>query len=154
MGDAPIGLLIDPRGIHFDPASPSGLEHLLSSDALDNSNLLSRAKDGIERMKHLHLSKYNIHDPTLPPPPPGYVLIIDQTAGDASLTASGATQATFDEMLATAAAIAVARSATAIAVIGNSVATTPRKRSGNRSTTNRKFSVWPRVVALIAARTA
>lgn len=70
MGDAPIGLLIDPRGIHFDPASPSGLEHLLSSDALDNSNLLSRAKDGIERMKHLHLSKYNIHDPTLPPPRP------------------------------------------------------------------------------------
>lgn len=105
MGDAPIGLLIDPRGIHFDPASPSGLEHLLSSDALDNSNLLSRAKDGIERMKHLHLSKYNIHDPTLPPPPPGYVLIIDQTAGDASLTASGATQATFDEMLATAAEV-------------------------------------------------
>ena len=64
---------------------------------------MSRAKDGIDRFKHLHLSKYNIHDPDLPPPPPGYVLVIDQTAGDASLTASGATQATFDDMLAAAA---------------------------------------------------
>lgn len=100
MGDAPIGLLIDPRGVHFDPAAPSALEHLLQTDPLDNSNLLARAREGYERIRHLDLSKYNIHDPTLAAPPPGYVLVIDQTAGDASLRASGATQATFDEMLA------------------------------------------------------
>jgi capsular polysaccharide export protein len=100
MGDAPIGLLIDPRGVHFDPAAPSALEHLLQTDSLDNSNLLARAREGYERIRHLDLSKYNIHDPTLAAPPPGYVLVIDQTAGDASLRASGATQATFDEMLA------------------------------------------------------
>ena len=103
MGDAPIGLLIDPRGVHFDPARASTLEHLLNADPLDNSNLLLRSKDAIDRLKHLHLSKYNIHDPTLPPPPPGYVLVVDQTARDASVTASGATQATFDDMLAQAA---------------------------------------------------
>ncbi len=99
LGDSPLGLLVDPRGMHFDPAAPSTLEHILSTDPLDNSNLLARAREGYDG-SHLDLSKYNIHDPTLPPPPPGYVLIIDQTAGDASLTASGATQATFDEMLA------------------------------------------------------
>lgn len=100
MGDAPIGLLIDPRGVHFDPAAPSVLEHILQTDSLDNSNLLARAREGYDRIRHLDLSKYNIHDPTLPAPPPGYVLVIDQTAQDASLRASGATQATFDEMLA------------------------------------------------------
>ena len=103
MGDPPIGLLVDPHGVHFDPARPSALEQILASDPLDNSNLLTRAKAGIDRIKHLHLSKYNIHDQTLPPPTPGYVLVIDQTAGDASLAASGATRATFDDMLAEAA---------------------------------------------------
>jgi capsular polysaccharide export protein len=102
MGDAPLGLLIDPLGVHFDPARPSLLEQILASDPLDNSHILARAREGIERIRALDLSKYNMHDPALPPPPPGYVLVIDQTAGDASLRASGAGQATFDEMLATA----------------------------------------------------
>lgn len=99
-GNGTLGLMVDPLGVHFDPAAPSWLEHLLATDPLDNSNLLSRARQGIDRLKYLHLSKYNIHDPALPPPPPGYVLVIDQTAGDASVRASGATQATFDDMLA------------------------------------------------------
>jgi capsular polysaccharide export protein len=102
MGDAPLGLLIDPLGVHFDPARPSLLEQILASDPLDNSHILARAREGIERIRALDLSKYNLHDPALPPPPPGYVLVIDQTAGDASVRASGAGQATFDEMLATA----------------------------------------------------
>ena len=101
-GDAPIGLLIDPRGVHFDPAATSALEHILATDPLDNSNILFRAREGYERVRHLDLSKYNIHDGDLPPPPPGYVLVVDQTAGDASVRASNANQATFDEMLATA----------------------------------------------------
>ncbi|MDQ2064972.1 capsular polysaccharide biosynthesis protein [Xinfangfangia sp. CPCC 101601] len=99
MGDAPIGLMVDPRGVHFDPTDMSAIEHILTTDALDNSNLLQRAKDGYARIRQLDLSKYNIHDPALPPPAPGYVLVVDQTAGDASLRASGATQARFDEML-------------------------------------------------------
>ncbi|VDC33078.1 capsular polysaccharide biosynthesis protein [Pseudogemmobacter humi] len=99
MGDAPLGLLIDPYGVHFDPARESLTERILSRDPLDNSNLLARAKDGISRLRHLDLSKYNLHDPSLPPPPPGYVLVVDQTLGDASVRASGGDQALFDEML-------------------------------------------------------
>jgi capsular polysaccharide export protein len=102
MGDAPLGLLIDPLGVHFDPARPSRLEQILALDPLDNSHILARAREGIERIRALDLSKYNLHDPALPPPPPGYVLVIDQTLGDASVRASGAGQATFDEMLVTA----------------------------------------------------
>lgn len=99
MGGAPIGLLIDGLGVHFDSAGPSMLEHLLARHPLDDSNLLSRARDGIGRLQALHLSKYNTHDPDLAPPPPGYVLVIDQTRGDASIRHAGASASTFREML-------------------------------------------------------
>jgi capsular polysaccharide export protein len=102
MGDAPLGLLIDPLGVHYDASKPSLLEHILNSDQLNDSNLLTRAEAGIARLQYLDLSKYNHHDPTLPVPDPGYVLVIDQTRGDASLRASGANQATFNTMLARA----------------------------------------------------
>ena len=84
-GDPPLGLLIDPLGVHFDGTAPSLLERILTTDPLDDSNLLTRARAGIARLRALDLSKYNIHDSNLPPPAPGYVLIIDQTLGDASI---------------------------------------------------------------------
>lgn len=101
-GDAPIGLLIDPNGVHFDPVQPSRIERLLATHPLDDSNLLQRARDGMARLIASDLSKYNIHDPCLPPPAPGYVLVVDQTRNDASLTASGADASTFAAMLAQA----------------------------------------------------
>lgn len=102
QGDAPLGLLIDPYGVHFDPSVPSLAERILSTDPLDNSNILQRARDGIARLMASDLSKYNIHDPDLPPPPAGYVLLVDQTLGDASIRHSGASAATFQSMLAVA----------------------------------------------------
>ncbi len=102
QGDAPLGLLIDPVGLHFDASAPSMIEQILARDPLDDSNLLARARDGIARLMASDLSKYNIHDPALPPPPPGYVLLIDQTRNDASIRFSGASAATFQTMLATA----------------------------------------------------
>lgn len=98
-GDAPLGLHLDMRGVHFDPSKPSDLEMILREDPLDDTHLLNQAKDAMARIKHLHLSKYNLHDPALPAPDPGYVLVIDQTAGDASVTASRADRNTFLEML-------------------------------------------------------
>ena len=102
MGDAALGLLIDPIGNHYDAACPSLLETILSSGHLQDSNLLARAKAGIARVQHLDLSKYNLHDPTLARPDPGYVLVIDQTRNDASLRACAADGATFHAMLARA----------------------------------------------------
>lgn len=102
MGGGGIGLMIDPVGVHFDGASPSRLEQILGTDYLDDSNILSRARDGIARLRALDLSKYNIHRQNMPLPAPGYVLVIDQTRGDASIRHGGATAATFAQMLAEA----------------------------------------------------
>ncbi len=102
MGDPPMGLLIDPQGVHFDSGAPSSLEQVLARHPLDDSNLLTRARDAMARISAIDLSKYNIHDPTLPVPPPGYVLVIDQIKGDASITHSGASAVRFAEMLALA----------------------------------------------------
>lgn len=99
-GDPPLGLLIDRTGgVHFDAAQPSALERLLASHPLDDHALLTRARDGMARLAAGQMSKYNAHDPDLPAPAPGYVLVVDQTLGDASVRHGGATWATFREML-------------------------------------------------------
>lgn len=100
LGSAPLGLLIDPVGVHFDAAQPSMPERILARDGLDDNAILQRARDGMARLQALELSKYNNFDETLSPPAPGYVLVIDQTAGDAAIRHGNASAATFREMLA------------------------------------------------------
>jgi capsular polysaccharide export protein len=102
QGDLAQGYLIDPIGVHFDGSKPSLIERLCATHPLDDAHLLARARDGMARLKALHLSKYNMHDPSIEPPPPGYVLILDQTAGDASITYGAASARTFREMLGVA----------------------------------------------------
>lgn len=101
-GEPPLGLHLDSRGVHFDPEVPSDLEVLLAEHPLDDTHLLNQARDAMARLKRYHLSKYNAFDLDVAPPAPGYVLIIDQTKGDASVTASRADRNTFLEMLFTA----------------------------------------------------
>lgn len=98
-GEPPLGLTIDRRGAWFDSRQPSDLEHLLATHPLDDTALLNRARDAIARMKDADLTKYSAVDPTLPVPEPGYVLVIDQTRGDASIRLGGASESTFREML-------------------------------------------------------
>lgn len=98
-GEPPLGLLIDHRGMHFDPDQPSDLEHLLMTDPLDDSALLGRARGAIARLREAHLTKYTAFDPATPVPDPGYVLMIDQTRGDASVTHGRADSNSFREML-------------------------------------------------------
>ena len=98
--EPPLGLLLDRRGAHFDPARPSDLEVLLATHPLDDTALLNRAREAIARIRDAHLTKYAAVDPAIAPPEPGYVLVVDQTRGDASVTASGADRARFVEMLA------------------------------------------------------
>lgn len=75
----PIGLLIDPVGLHFDPEAPSLIETLVH--ATETRSHLDRARQGIARLIAADLSKYNAHLPQVAPPAPGYVLVIDQTRG-------------------------------------------------------------------------
>ncbi len=98
-GEPPLGLLIDGKGVHFDPQTPSDLETLLATHPLDDTALLDRARDAIERIKEAHLTKYAATRTDIEPPAPGYVLVIDQTQGDASVTASEGNAARFREML-------------------------------------------------------
>ncbi len=98
-GEPPLGLTLDWSGAHFDPSPPSDLEQLLATAPLDDSALLNRARDAIARIREIGLSKYSGFDPDAPLPDPPYVLVVDQTLGDASVTASGADRALFREML-------------------------------------------------------
>lgn len=95
----PLGLMIDTSGIHFDPSKPSDLEKILAFEPLDNTALLNRARGLIARMQEAHLTKYSAIDTAAAAPAPGYVLVIDQTFGDASVRASGADRNRFLEML-------------------------------------------------------
>lgn len=98
-GEPPVGLFLDKSGVHFDPSHPSDLETLLASHPLDDAALLNRARGCMARIKDAHLTKYAAVPLDTSPPDPGYVLVIDQARGDASVTASGAGDAHFQEML-------------------------------------------------------
>ena len=98
-GEPPLGLALDWSGAHFDPTAPSDLEQLLATHPLDDSALLNRARDAIARIRERGLTKYSGFDPDAPLPEPPYVLVVDQTRGDASVSASGGTDALFREML-------------------------------------------------------
>ncbi|RCW88855.1 capsular polysaccharide biosynthesis protein [Paracoccus lutimaris] len=94
----PIGLIADPYGLHFDPERPSLIETLVTSPEAQARHDDARA--AMARLIAADLSKYNAHLPGVEPPPPGYVLVIDQTRGDASLLGAG--RAEFLEMLTVA----------------------------------------------------
>ncbi len=94
-----MGLLIDRQGAQFDGRQPSDLETLLNTHALDDTALLDRARGVIARLQDAHLGKYSALCPDIAVPPPGYVLVVDQPRGDASVQASGADRSRFLEML-------------------------------------------------------
>lgn len=86
--EPPLGLVLDKTGLHFDASHPSDLETLLTNDPLDDTALLNTARDLMARYCRSRLSKYSAYDPDLAVPEPGYVLVIDQAEGDASVLAS------------------------------------------------------------------
>lgn len=100
--DPPLGLLLDTRGVHFDPSRPNDLECLLAEHPLDDENQILQAKNAIERMKNAYLSKYFATDLTFSAPPSGYILVVDQLRDDASVTASNGDKYLFREMLSSA----------------------------------------------------
>ncbi len=108
----PLSLVVDPIGIYYDARTPSELEHLLNGlpkdraperDPLQSEVLLKRAQELIDRVTTDGVSKYNngSSDPRLLPTNVR-VLLIDQTAGDASIEGALASEATFQNMLESA----------------------------------------------------
>jgi capsular polysaccharide export protein len=101
--EPPMGLVVDRTGLHFDASKPSDLETLLLSEPLNETAQLDQARALMGRMVTSRLSKYSAYDPDLALPEPGYVLVLDQTEGDASVRASvpgeNTAHARFAEML-------------------------------------------------------
>ena len=100
--EPPLGLLSATRAVHYDSRAPSDLEELLATHPLDDTALLNRARDAMAWMARAHVSKYNAFDRDLPMPEAPYVLVIDQTRGDASVRLGAADEATFKDMLVAA----------------------------------------------------
>ena len=100
-GAAPTGLILDAKGLYFDAGQPSELEEMLQSGDLSDPALLARAAAGIAFLRERKLSKYNAWGAD-DLPEPGFVLVIDQTRGDASIRYGGAGEADFAAMLAAA----------------------------------------------------
>lgn len=101
-GARPIGLVLDRSGCHYDSRTPSDLEQILANHPLSDPNLLKRARDAMGFVARHRLSKYNATILDAPRPDPGYVLVVDQTRGDASIALAGASDQTFHHMLAAA----------------------------------------------------
>lgn len=104
LGAPPIGITVDDIGVHFDSTHASRLEIILQSEPLDDPELLQRARDGRAFLTHYGLSKYNPVARANTTPASGYVLVIDQVAGDASIIGGNANAQTFHDMLAVAVA--------------------------------------------------
>jgi len=110
-GDAepPLSLVLDRTGIYYDAARPSDLEAMIRARAADPAAAARDAAPALHALRSLGLTKYALFD--APPEaldplhsdPARNVLIVDQTAGDASLAGAGATPDSFAAMLAHAA---------------------------------------------------
>ncbi|QPH54277.1 capsular polysaccharide biosynthesis protein [Pontivivens ytuae] len=98
-GDGPpLGLLIDEAGVHYDPDGPSDVVAEISSAPV----LSNRGAEALELLRHHRLSKYMGRAEPPADLPRRYVLVVDQTEGDASLM--GADRAAFARMMREAAA--------------------------------------------------
>ncbi|WP_158137684.1 capsular polysaccharide biosynthesis protein [Vibrio metschnikovii] len=97
----PFSIVIDDLGIYYDAAQPSRLERLISQPlTLDQRQ---RAQALQQQWQQLRLSKYNHSvEQSLPQLSDKFVLVVDQTKGDASVRDGLADGECFQTMLATA----------------------------------------------------
>lgn len=88
----PLSLVVDERGIYYDATAPSRIEEWLEAkngeELLADRVLLERAQSALERTRKAGLSKFNdalVEMPTWVRELGSYVLVVDQTLGDASI---------------------------------------------------------------------
>lgn len=99
--DPPLSIVVDDTGIYYDAGVPSRLEQLVCQTLDADRRTRTTALIGAWRAGLV--SKYNAArdpDPAMLLRP--YVLVVDQTRGDASIRYGKASQASFDRMLAAA----------------------------------------------------
>jgi len=108
--NAPVSLVADRTGIHYDATAASDLEALIEASATNvDAARLKRAAAGLQVLQRKAISKYN-HAPRLSESDlgltkgrrAGRVLVVDQTKGDSSIAYGLASPETFREMLGAA----------------------------------------------------
>lgn len=96
-GAPPLSLSVDPVGCYYDASAPSLIEQVLAEAQAFDAELLQRARHAMEILRRERLSKYNVspdvENAYLSPEtrallssPEPRLLLLDQCAGDASLT--------------------------------------------------------------------
>lgn len=100
-----LSVIADDVGIYYDATRESKLERLYNNTAAwCTPDTLARAERARARIQAFSLSKYN-HSPRSQPSSlqalagQKWVLVVDQTAGDKSITLGGATSQSFERML-------------------------------------------------------
>ncbi len=97
LTDAPLSLVVDDRGIHYDATKPSRLEALVPRTLSPEET--ARAQALLRLWREARVSKYNAaRDGAVDLPQP-YVLVADQTWGDRSISHGLADAASFPRML-------------------------------------------------------
>ena len=98
----PLSIVLDDRGMHFDASAPSRLEALIAAPC--SAAQQARGERLQRAWVDARVSKYNhvrdgLPEALLPSAALGPVLVIDQTAGDASIRGAGADATSFRLML-------------------------------------------------------
>src|SRR5574343_869528 len=99
-GEGALSIVVDDLGIYYDSTRPSRLERLISSDR--SVEELSRARQLVTLWQQARVTKYNHLREMSQPPVQPYVLVVDQTFGDASITFGQADKDSFQRMLSAA----------------------------------------------------
>lgn len=95
--DLAMSLVLDGKGIFYDCTKPSDLE-CFTQNKLSQFEI-KRARSLIEMWRSQRLSKYNAERDVSEPLPSPYILVCDQTFGDASIRHGGANVQSFHGML-------------------------------------------------------
>ena len=95
--DSAVSLVLDGQGIYYDCTEPSNLESL-AQNSLTQSGI-ERARSIIAMWRAERLSKYNSERDVSDPLPSPYILVCDQTFGDASIGYGCADAQSFVHML-------------------------------------------------------
>lgn len=102
-GAPPLSIVADDLGIYYDARQPSRIEALIEDGGWRTPELLDRAGHAMARIVETGLSKTNsaprLAADALPPKERRRILVVDQTAGDASIAGGLATPASFVAML-------------------------------------------------------
>ncbi|WP_228098012.1 capsular polysaccharide biosynthesis protein [Chitinilyticum piscinae] len=97
QGELPLSLVLDDLGIYYDCRNPSRLEALIAMPLTAIQH--TRAQALRQHWCAGAVSKYNHQRIVHPTLPRGFILVVDQTYGDAAIEFGGASADTFERML-------------------------------------------------------